>query len=109
MTTDARQTGLSIKEHPIILEAMLNIRNINALHELLLNAFENRETIEIDASAVTAVDTATLQLLTVLKQEGVKSGKKVVFDFPSDQFIDTARLLGLAELLEVDHPQSGLF
>jgi Anti-anti-sigma regulatory factor (antagonist of anti-sigma factor) len=109
MTNEAQQTGLSIKEHPILLEAVLNIRNINTLHELLLKAFESRETIEIDASAVTSIDTATLQLLTVLKQEGVKSGKKVVFDFPSDKFIETARLLGLADLLEVEHPQSGLF
>lgn len=106
-TTDA--ADLTKTEGPIMLDAVLNIRHINELHESLLKAFESRDTLEIDASAVTAVDTATLQLLTVLKQEAVKSGKQVVFDFPSEKLIDSARLLGLAELLEIDHPASGLF
>lgn len=106
-TTDAGD--LTMAEGPIMLDAVLNIRHINELHESLLKAFESRDTLEVDASAVTTVDTATLQLLTVLKQEAVKSGKHVAFDFPSEKFIDSARLLGLAELLEIDHPASGLF
>lgn len=92
-----------------MLDAVLNIRHINELHESLVKAFETSETLEIDASAVTAIDTATMQLLTVLKQEAVKSGKHVVFDFPSEKFINSARLLGLAEMLDVEHPASGLF
>ena len=107
-TTDAADIT-TMTEGPITLDAVLNIRHINELHESLLKAFESRDTLEIDASAVTTVDTATLQLLTVLKQEAVKSGKHVAFDFPSEKFIDSARLLGLAELLEIDHPSSGLF
>lgn len=106
-TTDA--ASLTTTADPIMLDAVLNIRHINELHESLLKAFETRKTLEIDASAVTSVDTATLQLLTVLKQAAVKSGKQIVFDFPSEKFIDSARLLGLAELLEVEHAASGLF
>ncbi|GAB4259837.1 MAG: hypothetical protein Kow0065_09920 [Methylomicrobium sp.] len=88
---------------------MQNIRNIELLHELLLKTFQNSETVEIDASAITSVDTATLQLLSVLKQEALKTGKKVTIDFPSDKFVENARLLGLSELLDVEQQESGLF
>ena len=65
--------------------------------------------IDIDASAVTTVDTATLQLLLVLKQTAVKMQKQVTIDFPSERFIEAAELLNLAELLNVDQAAAGFF
>ena len=93
----------------ITLAATLNIQNVTELYEQFTKKLDIQDTIEIDASAVVSIDTATLQLLIVLKKEAVKLDKEVVFDFPSDKFIEAAEFLGLAEMLEVDQAAAGFF
>jgi len=93
----------------LALDVTLNIQNVTDLHERLLVLLEQKDKIEIDASAVVSIDTATLQLLIVLKQTAIKLQKEVVFDFPSDRFVESAELLGLAEMLEVDQAAAGFF
>ena len=92
-----------------ILDAILNIQNVAVLYERLFKQLQEQNKIEIDASAVSSIDTATLQMLIVLKQSAIKVHKEVVFDFPSDKFIEAAELLGLSEMLEVDQAAAGLF
>jgi len=79
------------------------------LHERLMSALDKGSQLEIDASAITTIDTATLQLLLVLKQTALKMHKQVVIDFPSDKFVEAASLLGLAEMLDVDQAAAGFF
>jgi len=93
----------------ITLEATLNIQNVTDLYERLIKLLESNNQIEIDASAVVSIDTATLQLLIVLKQTAIKLHKEVIIDFPSDRFIEAAELLGLSEMLEVDQAAAGFF
>ncbi len=88
---------------------MLNIQNVTALHQQLAHMLANFDLIEIDASAVTMIDTSTLQLLLILKQTAIGLQKSISIDFPSDKFIEAAELLGIAEMLEVDQAASGLF
>jgi len=108
ITSDNENESLN-EEGKLILDATLNIQNVTHLYEQALVLLEGQDKIEIDASSVTAIDTATLQLLIVLKQSAVKLGKEIVFDFPSDKFIDSAELLGLAEMLEIDQAAAGFF
>ncbi len=100
---------LDTGNNSIILESILNIQNVAQLHERLVRALDSGAKIEIDASAVTMIDTSTLQLLLVLKQTAIKLQNEVVIDFPSDRFIEAATLLGLAEMLEVDQAAAGFF
>lgn len=93
----------------ISLGAVQNIQNVCDLRERLITAMAEAGGIEVDASAVTLVDTATLQLLLVLKRTALEAGKRVSFDFPSDRFVEAAQLLGIAELLEVDQTYAGFF
>lgn len=93
----------------IVLEPIQNIQNVSLLHQKLQQILDTEEKIDIDASAVTQIDTATLQLLLVLKLSAAKLQKEVNIDFPSQKFIDAAYLLGLAEMLSVDQAASGLF
>ncbi|MGR8929049.1 MAG: STAS domain-containing protein [Gammaproteobacteria bacterium] len=93
----------------IVLDASQTIRNVAELHERLLNALNNSEKIDIDASAVSTIDTATLQLLLVLKQTASKMQKHVAIDFPSERFIEAADLLGLSQMLDVDRAFAGFF
>jgi len=59
------------------------------------------DSIEINASDVASIDTATLQLLVALKKDAVKLQKSVIFNSPSPRFIESAKLLGLLEILDV--------
>jgi STAS domain. len=93
----------------VLLAAVQNIQNVAQLHERLMSALDKGSQLEIDASAITTIDTATLQLLLVLKQTALKMHKQVVIDFPSDKFVEAASLLGLAEMLDVDQAAAGFF
>ena len=104
-----QQTENETNNSSITLTATLNIQNVTQLYEELLKQLDAKDLIEIDASAVVSIDTATLQLLIVLKQEAVKVHKEISIDFPSDKFIEAAELLGLAGMLEVDQATAGFF
>lgn len=93
----------------IELASVLSIQHVAQLQEQLLEALDGFDTIEIDASAVTTADTATLQLLLVLKRTAIKRQKEVVIDFPSERFVEACDLLGIAEMLGVDQAASGFF
>ena len=93
----------------IVLDSVQTIQNVAYLHERLLQALDCHSKIDIDASAVTMIDTATLQLLLVLKQTAIKTHKEVSIDFPSERFVEAAELLGLAEMLDVDQAAAGFF
>lgn len=99
-------TGTTVQ---IILEPVQSIQTVAKLHERLMEALQDSHKIEIDASAVTTIDTATLQLLLIFKQTAMKQMREISIDFPSERFIEAAELLGLAEMLEVDQAASGFF
>jgi ABC-type transporter Mla MlaB component len=96
-------------ESKITLDATLNIQTVGILYDQFEKMLDTQKTIEIDASSVESIDTASLQLITVFKQAGVKLQKEISIDFPSDKFIEAAEILGLAELLEVDQAAAGFF
>ncbi len=111
---EIEQTNKSVEQEvkedsKITLDATLTIQNVSALYEQMQVLLDKQEEIEIDASSVTSVDTSTLQLLVVLKQTAIKLHKKVSIDFPTDNFIEAAELLGLAEMLDVDQAAAGFF
>jgi len=93
----------------ISLDSTLNIQSVSVLYDLLLKTLEDHPAIELDASAVKTIDTATLQLFVVLKQESIKLQKEVNFEFPSDNFIDSAKILGVYEMLGLDAAAAGFF
>ena len=93
----------------IILEPLQNIQTVSQLHQQLRCMLDSCNKIDIDASAVSQIDTATLQLLLVLKLTAVKLRKEVNIDFPSEKFMEAADLLGVSGMLSVDRAVSGFF
>ena len=93
----------------LTLDEVMNIQGVTALYEKLRKIFDEYPQIDIDASNVQSIDTASLQLLIIIKQEAIKLHKQLVFDFPSEAFIEAAKLLGLDEMLEIDSPGAGFF
>ncbi|MDD5228235.1 MAG: STAS domain-containing protein [Methylococcales bacterium] len=90
-----------IIEPLIELNADATIKNIAKLYDTIKRALAVHDTIEINASDVTAVDTATLQLLVSLKKDVPESHKIVNIIYPSARFIESAKLLNLLDVLEV--------
>lgn len=91
-----------VVEALVKLDATLTIQNVVKLHEKLKKSYSTNNSLEIDASQVSSIDTATLQLLVALKKDAVKQQKSVVFAAPSRRFIESAELLGVLEILEID-------
>ncbi|MDO9422967.1 MAG: STAS domain-containing protein [Methylobacter sp.] len=83
------------------LDATLTIQHVVKLHEQLKNILVVHDEIEINASDVSSIDTATLQLLASLKKDADKLQKKVTIIYPSPRFVESARLLGLLDVLDV--------
>lgn len=84
------------------LDSTLTIQNVVQLHEKLKNLVAVHDQIEINASDVSSIDTATLQLLVSLKKDADKLNKKVTIIYPSPRFVESAKLLGLLDVLAVD-------
>jgi len=85
----------------IDLDATLSIQNVSKLHENLKNSLAMHDEIEINASDVSSIDTSTLQLFVALKKDANKLQKKVTIIYPSPRFVESARLLGLLDVLDV--------
>ena len=108
-TTLNQTDRLASLSNAIVLDAVLSIRNVQTFHQRLAEILQTFDSIELDASQVTAIDTASLQLLLILKRTALNLGKQVTIDFPSDKFIEASNLLGISEMLEVDQAFAGLF
>ena len=109
MPTEETETETEIIEsepegavEPLIeLNSDATIKNIAALYDTIKRALEMHDTLEINASDVTTIDTATLQLLVSLKKDTQQSDKKVDIIYPSTRFIESAKLLNLLDVLEI--------
>jgi anti-anti-sigma regulatory factor len=103
--SQSSETGMTDDPiEPIInLEPNLSIQNVGKLYDKLKRAYATYDAIEIDASHVASVDTATLQLFVALKKDAIKQKKEVDFFQPSPRFIESARLLDLLDILEIIH------
>ncbi len=90
------------KVEPLIeLGAEASIKNIEKLYSTIKRALNAHNTIEINASDITTIDTATLQLLVSLKKDAPCLNKTIDIIYPSTRFIESAKLLDLLSILDV--------
>jgi anti-anti-sigma regulatory factor len=88
------------KAEPMIsLDVALSIQTVVSLYEKIKNSYAVYDTLEINASGVSSIDTATLQLLVALKKDAAKQQKEIIFTEPTPRFIESAGLLGLLDIL----------
>lgn len=87
---------------PIVrLNSDATIKSIEELYQQLKRVLDFHDVIEINAVEVTTIDTATLQLLVSLKKEEKRLNKTIHILSPSSRFLESARLLGLGNVLEL--------
>jgi ABC-type transporter Mla MlaB component len=91
----------AVAEPHIDLASESTIKTVAALYETIKHSLDAHDAIEINAADVTTIDTATLQLLVSLKKDAPNLGKTVDIIYPSERFVESAKLLGLLDVLEV--------
>ena len=88
---------------PIVrLNSDATIKGIEELYQQLKRVLDFHDIIEINAVEVTTIDTATLQLLVSLKKEEKRLNKTIHILSPSSRFLESARLLGLSNVLDLE-------
>ncbi len=78
-----------------------SLKTIAQLHETFKQVLAAHDTIEINASDVATIDTATFQMLVSLKKDAPNLGKTINIIYPSARFVESAKLLDLLTVLEI--------
>ncbi|WP_199610634.1 STAS domain-containing protein [Flocculibacter collagenilyticus] len=84
-----------------VLPNQMIINDIESIHTSLTEWLNQNEQVEFDAKQVQQCDTANLQLLCVIQNDLVKSGKSIQWHGQSDALITAAKMLGVAEFLKL--------
>ena len=88
---------------PIVrLNSDATIKSIEELYQQFKRALDFHDIIEVNAVEVTTIDTATLQLLVSLKKEEKRLNKTIHILSPSSRFLESARLVGLSHVLDLE-------
>jgi ABC-type transporter Mla MlaB component len=72
------------------------------MYKRFLKALDVSNTIEVKASKVKKVDTAGLQIVIAVKRKLDKSGGQVIWSNPSEELVDSARILGFPSIFGLD-------
>ncbi len=98
------ETQLEINNiDPIVrLNSDATIKSIEALYQQFKRVLDFHDIIEVNAVEVTTIDTATLQLLVSLKKEEKRLNKTIHILSPSSRFLESARLVGLSHVLDLE-------
>jgi len=83
-------------------EENLNIAGVNLLHQDLKTAIHDADEIVLKADKIERIDAASLQIFAALFNETEKLGVTVRWDNPSAALIDSAKILGLSDVLKID-------
>jgi ABC-type transporter Mla MlaB component len=92
---------IAVVEPLVELRADASLKTIAELYDTFKRVLAAHDAIEINASDVTTIDTATFQLLVSLKKDAPRLNKTINIIYPSARFIESAKLLDLLTVLEV--------
>jgi anti-anti-sigma regulatory factor len=97
-----KKPARSAKAAPIELGARLSITEAVDLHKTFTERIAQGAPIVIDGGKVEEIDTAILQLLASVWMTGAKQGVECRWQTASEALRRIARLIGVAELLNLD-------
>ena len=86
------------------LPADCSIAAIRGVYDLIRDAFNRRDALEIDCSDVTKADVTSIQLLLSTAKTGQAEGRSVVLTAFSQSFRNTLRRAGFLGEAMIDHP-----
>lgn len=97
----ARKTVAKKQIQRIACEAVMDISTAGELQASLLKALKTNQTVELMAVDVERADAASLQVLTAFFQDVQVRDISVNWIEPSEALCQSAKLLGLAEVLQL--------
>ncbi len=80
----------------------LGIADVGDLYAKLLIEVAEGHAIRFNASDIERIDAAALQIIYAYSKEAEKQGHALVWEAPSEAFIRSAKLLGLAERMNIE-------
>lgn len=83
------------------LQSKLGLADVVNLKSALSKIIEHEDIVHLEATAVASIDTSCLQLLVAFLNARWREGREVVWDGMSEEFLERARLLGVADVLGV--------
>lgn len=83
------------------LESISDISKSELMHEQLENYLSSGVSVAVDASQVERIDTSAMQVLMALSQTLRKQELTASIVNPSENFLSTARLLGVTDELVI--------
>lgn len=79
----------------------LSIADVGDLYADLLVLLAEGKTVQFDASKLERIDAAALQTLYAYSKVAASSGSPLIWEQPSEAFHRSAKLLGLAQLMNI--------
>jgi ABC-type transporter Mla MlaB component len=86
------------------LPADCSIAAVRGVYDLIRDAFNRRDSLEIDCSDVVKADVTSIQLLISTAKSGHAQGRPVVLTAFSQSFRNTLRRAGFTSEAPIDHP-----
>jgi len=86
------------------LEGILDVNNIASTARLLEEGLREGSPLEIDPSALSAIDGCSMQLLLATVRTAREKGSRIHWSSDSAPLAEAASLLGLTEELEIREP-----
>ncbi len=86
------------------LPADCSVAAIRSVYDLIREAFNRQDHLEIDCSSVAKADVTSIQLLLSTAKTGQAQGRPVVLTAFSQSFRNTLRRAGFSSEATVDHP-----
>jgi len=80
----------------------LSIADVGDLYAKLLISLAEGSTVTFDVSEIEKIDAASLQTIYAFSKEAAKQGKSLAWDSATPTFYRSAKLLGLAELMNIE-------
>lgn len=99
---EAGQESNSESAYTISLPSALTIRDVSELMEELNEIDDKHQELVFDAENIERVDTAAMQLILGFYLFAKDSGRKVIWNKPSETLHHAAEILGLKELININ-------
>ena len=99
MSSDSAEQKWSLR-----LPADCSIAAIRGVYDLIREAFNRQDSLEIDCSGIAKADVTSIQLLISTAKSGQAQGRPVVLTAFSQSFRNTLRRAGFTSEAPIDHP-----
>ncbi len=80
----------------------LGISDVGDMHTRILMELSEGYEIQFNVSQIERIDAAALQMIYAFSKEADTNGVPLVWDKPSEAFVRSATLLGLADKMNLD-------